>query len=639
VACRLALLGGFCLQDGDGADLVLTTRKDRLLLAYLALSPARSHGRDRLAGLLWGDRGDAQARDSLRQSLAALRTAFRRGGIDPLRTDREQVTLEPSGISIDAAEFAELVRMAPARAVSLYCGELLEGLEGSTPEFDEWLRPERQRLRDLAIRALEMVISTDVIGEGLEAGIALGRRLIAKDRLQEGVYCALMRLYALKGDRAEALKLYLACRDALQQELGIGPAPKTDQVYREILAEPAPAPIPPPREPEPASGGLSIAVLPFNNMSGDPQQQYFSDGFTEDIITELSRFRSLRVVARNSSFAYRAPAVDVRKVGQELGVRFVVEGSMRRAGDQIRISAQLLETAGGNHLWAERYDRAIDDLFAIQDEVVRTIVATIATRLEASEISGARRRTGNMAAYDCLLRGIEHALGYGLHDNRLARELFERAIALDPDYALAHAYRALGLMMEHGYANAPEPIKLMALESGQKGVRLDPNDARCHQFLSQVYLYLARHDEALFHQERSLALNPSDPHGIVQYGFVLAQIGRAKEGIDWIRRAMRLNPAHPPWYWADLAVALYADERFEEALEANKRVSAGTAWQHARLAACYAKLGRLEEARAETEEVLRLDPNFHLSKVAMAYKFPADRDRVLDGMRRAGLPD
>src|SRR5262249_8130805 len=149
--------------------------------------------------------------------------------------------------------------------------------------------------------------------------------------LLEGVYRALMRLYALNGDRPEALKLYLACRDALQQELGIGPDAKTEQIYRGILAEPATTPVFTPREP--ASSGLSIAVLPFNNMSGDPQQQYFSDGFTEDIITELSRFRSLRVAARNSSFAYRAPSVDVRKVGQELGVRFVVEGSMRRVGD------------------------------------------------------------------------------------------------------------------------------------------------------------------------------------------------------------------------------------------------------------------------------------------------------------------
>ena len=637
MACRLALLGGFSLQDGDGAELVLTTRKDRMLLAYLALSPSRFHGRDRLAGLLWGDRGDAQARDSLRQSLAALRNAFRKGGIDPLRTDREQVVLDPAGISIDAAEFADLARTAPVRAVPLYRGDLLESMDGSTPEFDEWLRPERHRLRELAIRALEAAVSSEVIGEGLEAAIALGRRLIAKDRLLEGVYRALMRLYALKGDRAEALKLYLACRDALQQELGIGPAGQTEQVYRDILAEPAASPVF--TSPKPASNGLSIAVLPFDNMSGDPQQQYFSDGFTEDIITELSRFRSLRVVARNSSFAYRAPAVDVRKVGQELGVRFVVEGSMRRAGDQIRISAQLLETAGGNHLWAERYDRPIGDLFAIQDEVVRTIVATIATRLEASEISGARRRTGNLAAYDCLLRGIEHGRGYGRDDNRLARELFERAIALDPDYALAHAYRALGLMMEHGYDNAPEPIKLMALESAQRAVRLDSNDARCHQFLSQVHLHLGSHDEALFHQERSLALNPSDTHGMTQYGFVLAQIGRAKEGVEWIRRAMRLNPAHPPWYWADLALALYADERFEEAIDAYKRIDAETAWRHARLAACYAQLGRMQEAREETAKVLRLDPAFQISKIKMAYKLSTDRDRILDAMRKAGLPD
>ena len=165
---------------------------------------------------------------------------------------------------------------------------------------------------------------------------------------------------------------------------------------------------------------LSIAVLPFDNLSGDPQQQYFSDGFTEDIITELSRFRSLYVVARNSSFAFRGAAVDVRKLGRELGVRFVVEGSVRRAGDMIRISVQLLDASGGNHLWAERYDRPIAELFTVQDEVVQTIVATIAARLEGIEISGAKRqRTDSLVAYDCLLRGIEHARGYEPDDNRL----------------------------------------------------------------------------------------------------------------------------------------------------------------------------------------------------------------------------
>jgi TolB-like protein/DNA-binding SARP family transcriptional activator/cytochrome c-type biogenesis protein CcmH/NrfG len=641
VPCRLVLLGSFSLQAEDGAELALPTRKDRLLLAHLALSAGGSQARDRLAGLLWGDRGEVQARDSLRQSLAALRQTFRQVGLDPIRTDRESVFFDPASIEIDAIEFAASARTAPGKSAALYRGELLEGLDGVTSEFEEWLRPERERLADLAVRALEDATASCSVGASADALIELGRRLLAKDRLREPVYRALMRLQERKGDRVEALKLYAACRTALQQELGISPDTKTENLHRNLLAAEPDAYVDADTDGI-APDRLSIAVLPFNNMSGDPQQQYFSDGFTEDIITELSRFRSLFVLARNSSFVYRGDAVDVRKVGRELGVRFVVEGSVRRVGETIRISAQLLETASANHLWAERYDRPIADLYAVQDEVVQTIVATVAGRLEEVEIKGAkRRRTGSLPAYECLLRGIEHARGYGPDDNRLARELFERAVQLDPQFGLAYAYLALVLLIEHGFADAPRAIKIRAHDLALTGVRLDPNESRCHQFLGQSYLYRQEHDQALFHLERGTVLNPNDAHGIAQLGFALALCGRAEEGIRQIHRAMRLNPFHPPWYWADLSVALYTARRYEEALEACRRTVGVNSkpWTHARLAACYAWLGQMEEAHIEVAEVLRQNPDFHLSGVRLSYKNPADTAHIFDGMRKAGLPD
>jgi TolB-like protein len=637
VACRLALLGGFSLKGADGIELALSTRKDRLLLAFLALSGGQAHGRDRLAGLLWGDRGEIQARDSLRQSLASIRQAFRQAGIDPVRGDRDSVGFDPSGIAVDALELPAASLETAAR---LYAGDLLEGIDGITPEFEAWLRPERQRLADLAVQVLDRDSAVCTAAAAIEAAIALGRRLLARDPLREAPYRALMRLHARRGERAEALKLYAVCRDVLRKELDVAPDSSTEELHRAIQADGAAQPAPAVEQGDRrAAERLSIAILPFTNMSGDPDQQYFSDGFTEDLITELSRFHSLTVVARNSSFAYRG-AIDVRKVGRDLGVRFVVEGSVRRAGESIRISAQLLETDGGNHLWAERYDRPIGELFSVQDEVVQMIVATVAARMEDAEIGGVRRRrTGNLAAYDCLLRGIEHARGYGADDNRKAHELFARALALDPDYALAHAYLALALMMEHEYDQAPDAIKAQALESALKAVRLDPDDGRCRQFLSAIHLFRSEHDQGLFHIERSLAQNPNDAHALSQYGFALTQVGRAEEGVGWIRRAMRINPFHPPWYWNDLAIACYGASRFEEALEANKRGGDRRPWTLARIAACYAQLGRMDEARATAAEVLRLDPTFRLSTVKLAYKFPADRNRVLDGMRKAGLPE
>jgi adenylate cyclase len=397
------------------------------------------------------------------------------------------------------------------------------------------------------------------------------------------------------------------------------------------------------RRPEalPLPAKPSVAVLAFDDLSGDPAQQYYSDGITEDIITELSRFRSLFVIARNSSFAYRGTAVDLRRVGRELGVRFVVEGSFRRAGSRLRIAVQLIEAGTGNHLWAERYDRDIGDLFDVQDEVARTIVATLAGRLEEAELKGAaRRRTDSLPAYDCLLRGIEHLRGYAADDNTRARELFERAIALDPRFALAYAYLALALLVEHGYDDAPEPVRDRALEAAQMALRLDPGDGRCHQFLAQAYLYKRAFDQATAHSERSIALNPNDANGLAQRGLVLAYVGRAEQGIEAIREAMRLNPLHPEWYWAALAVPLYAARRYEDALEADRRIAgAKRPWHVARLAACYAGLGRLAEARATAAEVLRQDPDFHLSTISLRYRNADDAAQVLDGMRKAGLPE
>ena len=287
----------------------------------------------------------------------------------------------------------------------------------------------------------------------------------------------------------------------------------------------------------------SIAVLPFTNMSGEPEQQYFSDGITEDIITELSRARSLFVIARNSSFQYRDKALDVRRIARDLGVRYVVEGSVRMMGSRIRITAQLIDAVPGNHLWSERFDRRIEELFDVQDELTQTIVATVAGRLEDAEIRIATgKRTDCLPAYDCLLRGIQHLRGYGADDNRRARELFEKAVALDPRYALAHAYLALSLLVENRYGSASGAIKQRALDIATAAVRLDPRESRCHTFLGQVYRFRDDYDLAISHLEHGVELNPNDAIGLIHLGSVLAISGRAEEGIELTRRALRLDP-------------------------------------------------------------------------------------------------
>jgi adenylate cyclase len=385
----------------------------------------------------------------------------------------------------------------------------------------------------------------------------------------------------------------------------------------------------------------SVAVLPFTNVSGDPDQQYFSDGVTEDIITELSRRQSLFVIARNSSFQYRDKAVDVRRIGRELGVYYVVEGSVRRMGNRLRITTQLIEALTGNQLWSEHYDRSIDDLFELQDEVTATIVATLIGRLEDAEIKQSERKhPESLAAYDSLLRGIEHLRSYGEGENRRARELFAQAISLDPRFALAHAYFSLALLLEHGFGSAPDAIKERACDSARTAVRLDPRESRCHQFLGQAYLLRGEHDLALSHFERTSALNPNDANATAHRGYALAIVGRAEEGSEVIRHAMRLNPFHPDWYWDNLAIAQYTAHHYEEALDSIRRSGGrATFFSLARMASCYAQLGRLDEAREKAAEVLRLKPNFHLLSLTLNHKNPGDAEHWLEGMRKAGLPE
>jgi adenylate cyclase len=322
-------------------------------------------------------------------------------------------------------------------------------------------------------------------------------------------------------------------------------------------------------------------------------------------------------------------------------VRYVVSGSIRRMVSRVRITAQLIDASTGSHAWGERYDRSMDDLFEVQDELTRTIVATLVGRVEDAEMKGARRkRTESLHAYETLLRGIEHLRGHGDDENRRARELFESAIALDSHYALAHAHLAIALLVEHRYENAPDGIKQRALDSALTAVRLDQNEPRCHQFLAQAYRFRGQFDLALSHMERSVALNPNDAYAITQMGHILAVVGRAEEGIVFIRQAMRLNPFHPDWYWSVLAIAMYAAGRYEEALEAYRRIAGRRQyWDIARAAACHAQLGRIDEAQAQAAEVLRLKPDFHLSTERLSYKNQADAEHVREGMRKAGLPE
>jgi TolB-like protein len=401
--------------------------------------------------------------------------------------------------------------------------------------------------------------------------------------------------------------------------------------------------------PKAAAEKPSIAVLPFNNMSGDTEQEYFSDGITEDIITELSRFRSLFVIARNSSFQYRGKSIDIRQVARELGVSYAVEGSIRRAGNHIRITAQLIDATSGNHLWAERYDRDLQDIFAVQDEVVRAIASAVEGRVATSGAELAQRKPPRqMAAYDYMIQGREHA---NRGDASLAETALRRAIEIDPTYAQAHAWLTLALlakaisrsdvMFDESGAILDPAIYDEALACGRNAIALDDSNEVAHATLANVYIQCKRHEQAALHLDRASALNPNSFAVAAIRSYLLITLGRAAEALAMLDAALPYDPYPPSGFWEFRGLALYQLRRYENATAEFMKMTPGDHWRHAYLAASYAMAGQSGRATEEMAFYLKKSPRSSLRFWAATetYKDQASLDHLLEGLRKAGLPD
>ena len=387
----------------------------------------------------------------------------------------------------------------------------------------------------------------------------------------------------------------------------------------------------------------SIAVLPFDNMGGDPDQEYFADGITEDIITELARFQNLLVIARNSAFTYKGKAVRVQDVGRDLGVNYVVEGSIRKAGNRVRLTVQLVEAATGNHVWAERYDRDLTDIFELQDELTRTIVATLPRRLESADAERIRRKPpSNMGVYDRVLRAkLCHHRG-SREDNAEGLRLLDQAIELDPEYASAYAWKActLGQAWHRGYREQTDELWMEMWNLTRKGASLDENDLECIRILCEFGIEEGRLDEAQIYNDKALRLTPNDPRIVAQRGELLTWLGQPEDGLEWVEKAMQLDPYDADAWTHLLGRALFGARRYEEAIGAFKRVPNLQFGHRVYLAACYGQLDRSEEAESQAAHILELKPDFTAKSFAKSlfYKDQADRDHLFEGLRKASLP-
>jgi len=397
------------------------------------------------------------------------------------------------------------------------------------------------------------------------------------------------------------------------------------------------------------SGRPAIAVLAFDNLSGDPDQEYFADGIAEDLTTRLSAWRDFPVIARNSSFTYKGEPVDVKQVSRELGVRYVVEGSVRKSGERIRISAQLIDATTGHHVWAERYDREMRDIFALQDEITEAIVGSMhpeLLRFEGEHAAG--MEPGNLDAWDCMARGLWHLWRLTKEDNSAARSLFERAIELDPNFARGFS----GLAMVHlvdGYLQwTDSPVRSYAemAAAAKQSVALDDKNPFGQLVLGWTCLPTGQRDKMIAALERAIRIDPSLATAYALLGLVLSQGGRTDEGIENLEKAMRLSPHDPLMnlFLLGMSIAHFADEKYTEAADwaqrsIRSRLVEPAAYRY--LAASYAHLGRFDEARRALREMFVLDPKFSLAtdRVILSTADPAFVERLFDGLRRAGLQE
>lgn len=656
-AFALDLLGGFELRLRDGTPVSLPTRKAQLLLAYLALPAGRSHAREKFGVLLWGDRLDEQARGSLRNALAAIRKAL---GADALKGERDMLALAPGVVTVDVDRLAEAAAGAldlPDETLeAVLSSQLLEGAVSPSEAFDEWLAFERTRCLGLAQSAAQKAIAAHEAAGRIGKAVALAQRLVALDPLREQSHRLAMRLFAAAGERSRSMAQFQACRDVLKRELGVEPSQQTTELAREIAAADAEA------RPAPAIAGanvgpddagrrmprnFAIAVLPFVNLNGLPEQDFMAEGFSEDLITELSKRRDFSVISRQSSALFSGRRETAAAAAAELSVRYALAGSLRGIGGHLRVTAQLIDAVGNRCIWADRYDRDLADIFAVQDEIVASIIGSLDAELRQEERErAARKLPSELDAWELFHRGLWHVYRFTREEVANGEALFRQALERAPDFALPHAGLGYAAFVKAVWYFMPDPRTALAegLGYAQAAVSLDDDNVFCHVVLGRLLTLAGQLDDGLHHLRLATDMNPSFAQAHFGLAQALVYAGRPEEALPEIDLALKLSPKDP---LRSMFLTLRSFCHFSlgdyAAAEAAARSATQLQWAEtwSRLALCCAlvELGRVEEARRIAREMLRIEPGFSLERFGrlVAHAPEPVRDHVWANLHAAGI--
>jgi len=699
-AIGLRMLGGYEGTCGPGHLLALPTKKAWALFAYLALHSSRELKRERLAALLWGDRFDEQARRSLRQELYEIRNALGESLADRLTATRDTVVFDGDGLEVDVLRFEDLAGREDAESLeaaeALYRGPLLDGLDISESAFEAWLGAERARLHEVACRTLERLTAYRLDDGSAEAAIETARRLLLLDPLREEAHRLLLRGLAKAGRRSEALKHYQELEALLQSELAAEPEAETLRL-RDVIREGAEQPVE--DRPEYASPAArpsrktwlwavavalvamvaatagyfllrgpetvgerasearmayplpdkpSIAVLPFDTFSGEERDSFIAKGLTEDIITALSSVPQLFVISRTSSFAFKDKSVSATEIAEELGVRYILEGSIQRSGDMLRINAQLVDAIGGHHLWADNFDGEAKDLFALQDDIVRRILVELQVKLTGGDHARvASRGTTNLDAWLLRMQAMAELYKFTRESTVRTRELLQKAHEADPGWSRPLGGLAWSYWWEakKGWTDDREGWIRKGIELAEQAIEMDPNDTLGYMQLGNLYQLKGDHEPAIALREKAVRIAPNDFQANWGLGSVLIAAGQPERGVEHLKRAERLAPRHPASLTWTLAQGQLFAGHYEDAIESANQAAArvpNRSLPHVQLTAALTALGRMEEARGEAAEVLRIDPKFTVSgwkRQLTEYKDRAAVDLLASLLVQAGLPE